>query len=238
MGKPEDVLTVDSIKEVYGTRVLIKNTLLQAGQRFLLTRREGEVPERGGFMLFVGRGRRGCAGPAGGTRLRCHCGGSEYGDIDWETAKFLELEMTEEAPFSDISDRSYRENMEMIQRADACVLVSIPFGRGNLKNLEAVSRACAWGKPVLLVEEREIGERDFTGGEATLMYNQLKEQGAVVLQGGPKCRKCWPGCCRRGFEVPERESSLGQRGSPAYSFSLTKDPAKCCEKFSGLYIAY
>ncbi|HPU35833.1 MAG TPA: hypothetical protein PLA91_03450 [Bacillota bacterium] len=92
--------------------------------------------------------------------------------------------MTEEAPFSDISDRSYRENLEMIQRADACVLVSIPFGRGNLKNLEAVSLARAWGKPVLLVEEQAIEERDFTGGEAVRRYNQLKEQGAVVLQDG------------------------------------------------------
>ncbi|OPZ71640.1 MAG: corrinoid ABC transporter ATPase [Firmicutes bacterium ADurb.Bin456] len=104
------------------------------------------------------------------------------GDIDWETAQHLELEMTEEAPFSDISERSYRENLEMILRADACVLVGIPFGRGNLKNLEAALRARVRGKPVLLVEEREIGERDFTGGEATQLYNQLKQLGAVVLR--------------------------------------------------------
>jgi iron complex transport system ATP-binding protein len=186
VGKPEDVLTVDSIKEVYGTRVLIKKHPVTGRPTvFLLTRREGEVPGKGRIHVVCGGG----AGAAVLGLLAEHgfavtAGVLNMGDIDWETAKFLELEMTEEAPFSDISDRSYRENMEMIQGADACVLVSIPFGRGNLKNLEAVSRACAWGKPVLLVEEREIGERDFTGGEATLMYNQLKEQGAVVLQGG------------------------------------------------------
>lgn len=186
-GKPEEILTAESIKEVYGTRVLIKKHPVTGRPAvFLLT--PGEKPGEKGS----GRGKVHvvCGGGAGVAVLgqlaergfTVTAGVLNVGDIDWETAQHLELEMTEEAPFSDISERSYRENLEMILRADACVLVGIPFGRGNLKNLEAALRARVRGKPVLLVEEREIGERDFTGGEATQLYNQLKQLGAVVLR--------------------------------------------------------
>jgi len=186
VGKPDEVLTAENIEEVYGTRVLVKKHPVTGRPAvFLLTRGGLEASGKGRVHVI-------CGGGAGVAVLgllvergfTVTTGVLNIGDIDWETAKHLGLEMTEEAPFSDISDRSYRENLEMIQRADACVLVSIPFGRGNLKNLEAVSLARAWGKPVLLVEEQAIEERDFTGGEAVRRYNQLKEQGAVVLQDG------------------------------------------------------
>lgn len=188
-GKPEEILTAESIKEVYGTRVLVKKHPVTGRPAiFLLT------PEENPGKKGPGRGRVHvvCGGGAGVAVLgqlvergfTVTAGVLNVGDIDWEAAQHLELEMTEEAPFSDISERSYRENLEMIQRADACVLVGIPFGRGNLKNLEAVLKARIRGKPVLLVEERQIVERDFTGGEATLKYNQLKQRGAVVLRDG------------------------------------------------------
>jgi len=199
VGKPEEVLTAGSIEEVYGTRVLVKKHPVTGRPAvFLLTRGGQEAPGKGRVHVVCGGG-AGVAvlGLLAERGFTVTTGVLNVGDIDWETAKYLGLEMTEEAPFSDISDHSYRENLELIQRADACVLVSIPFGRGNLKNLEAVSRACAWGKPVLLVEEQAIEERDFTGGEAVQRYNQLKEQGAVVL--------------RDGAEVPEVLAGLLQK---------------------------
>ncbi|MFA4885764.1 MAG: hypothetical protein WC601_08320, partial [Desulfotomaculaceae bacterium] len=71
--------------------------------------------------------------------------------------------------------------IKLINEAAACILVNIPYGRGNLKNLEAVSLAIEQSKPVLIIEEQAIEERDFTGGKAVLLYNRLKEKGAVIL---------------------------------------------------------
>lgn len=184
VGKPEDVLTADNIKEVYGTRVLIKKHPVTGRPTvFLLTQGGQETAGKGRIHVICGGGAGAAVlGLLAGLGYEVSAGVLNAGDIDWETASFLDLRMTEEDPFSDISDRSHKENLEMLRRADACVLVSIPFGRGNLKNLEAASRACEWGKPVLLVEEQEIEERDFTGGEAAQRYNQLKRQGAFVLR--------------------------------------------------------
>lgn len=184
-GKPEKVLTADHIKEVYGTSVII---------------RKHPVTGRPAVMLLA-RGLQGAA--AEGKRVHVVCGGgagaslleqlADYGydvtagvlntgDIDWETARSLDLKTVEEAPFSSITERSHKENLELIKNADVCVMASIPFGRGNIKNLEAVILALDWGKPVLLMEEQKIEERDYTGGQAVLLYNELKNKGAVVNQ--------------------------------------------------------
>ena len=64
--------------------------------------------------------------------------------------------------------------------AEIFVLTNVPFGYGNLKNLEAAEFALE-NKPVLLIEETPIEQRDFTQGEAKKIYTRLKNNGAIVL---------------------------------------------------------
>jgi iron complex transport system ATP-binding protein len=131
-----------------------------------------------------------CGGGAGASLLEqlVNCGYVvttgvlNTGDIDLETARSLALTTAEDDPFSPITERSHKENLKLIKAADVCIMASIPFGTGNVKNLEAVSLALARGKPVLLLEEQKIEERDYTGGQAMLLYDELKNKGAVVAQ--------------------------------------------------------
>ncbi|MDD4238415.1 MAG: heme ABC transporter ATP-binding protein [Desulfotomaculaceae bacterium] len=185
LGKPEKVLTADNIKEVYGTSVLIRKHPVTGRPAVMLLAR--------GFQSALAEGKRVhvvCGGGAGASLLEqlANCGYVvtagvlNIGDVDWETARSLELTTAEEDPFSSITGRSHQENLELIKNADACIMASIPFGSGNIKNLEAVSLALTWGKPVLLMEEEKIQERDYTGGQAVLLYNELKSKGAVVTQ--------------------------------------------------------
>ncbi len=184
MGKPEDVLTAGNIKDVYGANVLIRKHPVTGRPAVLLMARDSrDICNKGKVHVICGGG----AGEAILELLVNHgyqvtTGVLNAGDIDWERARSLGLMLAEEAPFCSISDRSHRENLELIKSADVCILVNIPFGRGNLKNLEAVSLALDWGKPVLLVEEQGIDVRDFTGGRATRIYNELKGKCAVVLR--------------------------------------------------------
>lgn len=184
VGIPEKVLTADNIKSVYGADVLVRKHPVTGRPTVmpLVRIRQGSA-EKGRVHVICGGG----AGAAMLELLVNHgyfvtAGVLNAGDIDWETAKFLEIELAEEAPFCLISESSHEKNLELIKSADACIMVSIPFGRGNLKNLEALSLAREWGKPVLVVEEQDIEERDFTGGQAVRIYNGLKEKGAVVLR--------------------------------------------------------
>jgi iron complex transport system ATP-binding protein len=59
-------------------------------------------------------------------------------------------------------------------------LCDAPYGPANLPNLRLVRDAAASGVPVLVVEEHSIGERDFTGGEATALWNEIGERATVV----------------------------------------------------------
>lgn len=184
LGEPEEVLTADSIKEVYGASVLIRKHPVTGHPSIILLAQDSQVISKKGRVHVV------CGGGAGATVLGLLSGHGydvsagvlNSGDIDWETARFLNIKVAEEIPFLPISERSHNENIKLINDAEACILVNIPFGRGNLKNLEAVSLALEQLKPVLIIEEQDIEERDFTGGKAVLLYNRLKEKGAVVLR--------------------------------------------------------
>ena len=63
------------------------------------------------------------------------------------------------------------------------VVTSVPFGLGNLQNLEAAKEALRRGIPVYVLDEVPIESRDFTGGKATVLMRDLKCGGAVFVQG-------------------------------------------------------
>ncbi|MBO8128156.1 MAG: heme ABC transporter ATP-binding protein [Peptococcaceae bacterium] len=186
LGTPEEVLTVQNIKAVYSTNVLVnKHSITGRPVVMLLAPGRQKGIAQAKIHVLCGGG----TGTALLSLLANHgyeltAGVLNIGDIDWEVARLLGLKIAEEAPFCPVSERSHEENFGLIKRADACIMASIPFGHGNLKNLQAAIRALEWGKPVLLIEEQRIEQRDFTGGRALHLYNELKQKGAVVLRDG------------------------------------------------------
>ncbi|GBC90395.1 hypothetical protein HRbin14_01130 [bacterium HR14] len=60
------------------------------------------------------------------------------------------------------------------------VIADVPFGHGNLRNLEVALHAQQAGVPVYALCERPFEKRDYTHGQATALWNQL-------LQGGMRC---------------------------------------------------
>ena len=60
------------------------------------------------------------------------------------------------------------------------MVTGLPFGRGNLLNLEAAIRARGVGRRVLLVDDPPIAGRDFAEGEAMALQRQIVHAGAEV----------------------------------------------------------
>jgi iron complex transport system ATP-binding protein len=183
LGEPEEVLTTDNIKDVYSASVLVRKHPVTGRPSVILLSQDSQPGLKQGRVHVVCGGGAGAAvlGLLAGQGYDISAGVLNAGDVDWETARFLGVKVAEETPFLPISEPRHQENLKLIRDARACILVNIPFGRGNLKNLEALSAALDHSIPVLILEEQEIGERDFTGGSATHIYNSLKEKGAVVL---------------------------------------------------------
>jgi iron complex transport system ATP-binding protein len=103
-------------------------------------------------------------------------------DTDSETAQFLKIPITTEAPFSPITEKTHKTNLEMIHNASIVVVTSVPFGYGNLQNLEAAKEALTLGVPTFVIEEVPMETRDFTQGKATKLFSELKKLGALPVR--------------------------------------------------------
>ena len=99
-------------------------------------------------------------------------------DSDAEAARALNIPVVLEQPFSPVGASAIAKAMEMISKADAVVLSQVPFGSGNLVNLQLAEEALKRGKTVLLAAG--IGERDYTEGKAAVDFAaRLKRAGAL-----------------------------------------------------------
>jgi iron complex transport system ATP-binding protein len=103
-------------------------------------------------------------------------------DTDHETAHLLGIPVAGEAPFSPITDIAHSSNLEMINKADAVILTSIPFGHGNVRNLEAARVALENRIPSFIIDEVPVEDRDFTKGKAKKLYMELKRIGAIFVK--------------------------------------------------------
>ena len=103
-------------------------------------------------------------------------------DTDFETAQFLKIPVISEAPFSPITEKAHKANLDMIRKASMVVVTSVPFGYGNLQNLEAAKEALLWEVPTFIIDEVPVANRDFTQGKATKLLLALKKLGAVPVK--------------------------------------------------------
>jgi len=103
-------------------------------------------------------------------------------DTDFETAELLKIPVVTEAPFSPITKQAHNANMDMIDKASMVVVTSVPFGYGNIQNLEAAKLAMERRIPTFFIEEVPIEKRDFTQGKATTLFLELKIKGASFVK--------------------------------------------------------
>ncbi len=88
----------------------------------------------------------------------------------------------DEIPFSDISEESYKKNLEFISEADIIILSSTAYGVGNLKNLKAAYEALKMDKAVYLVDNYKSDYKfDYTNGEAQDILEKMKKEGLLIV---------------------------------------------------------
>ncbi|NTU68598.1 MAG: ABC transporter ATP-binding protein [Chlorobiaceae bacterium] len=103
-------------------------------------------------------------------------------DSDAEAARALDIPCVLEQPFSAIGADSFEAARLMVAGADGLVVGPVPFGPGNVVNLELAAEALKAGKPVWMAAD--IARRDYTLDHAAArMAEQLKSGGAVEWRG-------------------------------------------------------
>ncbi len=176
-GTPDAVLQPTLLEEVYRTPVMrLTNPLTGRPLLFTLDSAAAPSPAPNAPHVFVIAG--GGAGAAVYYALlaagwHVSTGVLNLLDTDEEVARALRLTHITEQPFSPISDEVYWRAQSIARGADAIFIADVPFGRGNLRNLELALEAQSMGVPIYALETRPIEQRDFTGGEATRLWNAL-----------------------------------------------------------------
>ncbi|MDK2821539.1 MAG: cobalamin transport system ATP-binding protein [Clostridia bacterium] len=187
-GSPQEVMTAPNIKAVYNSDVIITNHPVNNRPMLIhLSKTDNSSSKKtDNISIHV-------VGGGGASSLllqelvtfgyKVTCGVLNVGDSDWEKARALGIEIVAAPPFSAISETCYQKNLEFMKEADVVILASIPFGSGNLKNLEAVLEINSKNnsRSLIVLEEDDISKRDYTGGKASDIYHKLiKAKPSVV----------------------------------------------------------
>jgi len=183
-GSLDDVLTSENIKKVFKVDAIVKKHFVTNSIYVIpLSPLKSSPSKKCSIHLICGAGT--------GTALMKVLLDEGYSvtagvlnvlDTDFETAQFLKIPVTTEAPFSPITEKIHEANLALISRSSVVVLTSVPFGYGNLQNLEAARAALERGISVFVIDEIPIDSRDFTKGKAKALFMKLKSNGAVFVK--------------------------------------------------------
>jgi len=102
-------------------------------------------------------------------------------DSDAEAARALNIESVFDQPFSPIATATLEKAKRLSREADAVIVSHVPFGTGNLVNLDLAAEALKLGRRVYIATG--IAGRDYTSGkQATAKVESLMKAGAVCWE--------------------------------------------------------
>jgi iron complex transport system ATP-binding protein len=181
IGRVEDVLTDENIKRAFNADVSVKRHLMTNSYYVIPNRRIKE--DSNGIVVHLI-----CGGGSGAELMHLllnhgyevTAGVINLLDTDYEVAEHLKIPGAIEAPFSSITLRSHRDNLVLIERADIVVLCDVPFGFGNIRNMEAALIAVKKKRLILIETKNE--KKDFIGGKMKKFITELKNKGAIPVK--------------------------------------------------------
>ncbi|QSX08376.1 ABC transporter ATP-binding protein [Alkalibacter rhizosphaerae] len=173
-GPPDYVVDEKYLGKVYAMEMVVRNNNLLSTREVIPIRVIKDRLDNTNIQVHVISG--GGSGEQILERLKSlgvhlSCGVINQGDSDWEMCKMMNISMAEGPPFSDITEEGYKKNIELIRQADYVLVTDLPFGTGNVKNLEVLLEA---NSPIYMI--RREGRFDYTEGKATELLHQIQEE--------------------------------------------------------------
>lgn len=181
-GPPDEVLNEKTLEKVYHCKLQVNKS--QPGGSINITLAPRIAPRQSGqgTRIHVISG-----GGSGEEVVRllslCDytitCGALNQRDSDAEITAALDIDTALEKPFSPIGTKAFEKAKEMALQSDAVVVCAVPFGPGNLINLDIAEEAMKHNIPVLIMDG--IEERDYSPGKkATEKTLSIIDKGAKV----------------------------------------------------------
>jgi iron complex transport system ATP-binding protein len=186
-GSPEEIITEENIEEVYGSRVIVKKHYPSNKPYVTLLDNKYIPREKLDHRVHLI-----CGGGTGRELIedlvergyQLSCGVVNEQDSDWEVARGFDVDIISERPFASISKENHQANLDKIKEVDTVILTEIPFGTGNLLNLEAALWAVKNNKRVIVIRNQEVADRDYTEGEGSKLFNELLAEDVTIVEDG------------------------------------------------------
>jgi len=182
IGSPYEVITTNMIKEVYGCEVSVEYPNSLERPYIVFNDEQISVVQKGNehWVHVVGGGGSGVSLFRNLLNLgwKVSTGVVNVGDSDWQEACRLGVSVIEAPPFCNVGVNEVMRNKEMMDKAEYIIMAGIPFGPGNLQNLACVLEHAEKGSSVIVIDNIDICERDYTGGKASELYRNLLKCGA------------------------------------------------------------
>jgi iron complex transport system ATP-binding protein len=183
-GNIDDVLRPEIIRDAYGVDVDIKLHPLTGSPYIVPLTRTGSRVQKKNLKVHVI-----CGGGTGSALFKTlvdegydvSAGVLSWPDSDYEYAGALGIHVVGEAPFCSVGEQSSEENLARIRDADAVILTDMPVSTGNIKNLEAFKIAVEEGKLAICVGQTTPEKRDFAGGRAVQLLDEIYRMNVVLV---------------------------------------------------------
>jgi len=185
-GTPEDVITQGLLRSVYGVEAEVFPSAVSGHPVVWVGPPPGTPPRRVARAHVVGGAGRGARvmRDLAERGFEVSVGVLHATDTDAVAAERLNLLRVSVPPFSDIDDAAAADALAMMREAEVIVVCDAPFGPGNVANLRLALQAASQGTRVVLLEQVPMAERDFTGGVATALWEELRRQAVVASSYG------------------------------------------------------
>lgn len=180
-GPPADVVIEQNLKQLYNMKMLVReNAVFEKPEIVPIRVLEGEEA-RNPLHIHV------ICGGSGASKVieelddmghRVTAGVINEGSDDWLVCKSLNLDIVEERPFTTISMEKQQENLKLMQDADIVLIADVPFGLGNVNNLEGLEMLDAE-----IYLHANCLHNDFTEGRLEACLNKIREKKTVVEIG-------------------------------------------------------
>ncbi len=182
-GRIEETLTKENIGKIFDVDVIIRKNLFNNSIFIIPIRNNSEELSQ----IDNKRKKRIHLITGGGAALeilpklknyKVSIGAVNVLDDDYALASDLNCDIVSEAPFSPISETTYKKLKIFVNEAEIVILTNTPFGKNNIDNLKVLTEC---EKKIIIYERDAIETRDFTGGLASQIYFKLKKKENVLV---------------------------------------------------------
>jgi iron complex transport system ATP-binding protein len=196
-GPPADVLVNQHLEAAYGHPWLIRQHPV-SGRPFVFPAEPTTAQAAAPLIHLIGGG--GALGQVAGQLAawgyRLQAGVVHQGDSDVLLAQDLGMPVLVAPSFAPVAGAWQDELRTWLTRADAVLIADVPFGPGNVGNLQALAGVQP-APPVYGISRRPWAERDFANGQVVHLIEGLAVQmhddaAAVLAHLAPDQPGTWP----------------------------------------------